>query len=248
MMPNKVLGIIPARFASTRFPGKPLALIGDKPMIEWTYLHSKKSKLISELVVATDNDDIFKAVVSFGGKAVMTDPNHPTGTDRIIEVTSKYNEFDTIINIQGDEPGIEPELIDGVLELKLRNRDWQMATACVPFLETEDPKDPNKVKVVFDRNQRANYFSRSLIPNPLKKNPTFYRHLGIYAFEREFLLGYNSLPKSDWEESESLEQLRALQNGAGIGIFVAKTASLGVDSPQDLDIIVKDFKKKGLIL
>ncbi|MDF3820780.1 3-deoxy-manno-octulosonate cytidylyltransferase [Leptospira sp. 96542] len=246
-MTVKVLGVIPARYASTRFPAKPLALIGNKTMVEWTYLNSRKSKSITHLVVATDDERIHQTVVGFGGNSVMTSPNHETGTDRIIEVCHLFPEYEIIINIQGDEPGIESELIDGVLDNKLNHRNWEMATAAVPFLETEDPKDPNKVKVVFDRTGKANYFSRSPIPSAFKQTPTYFRHLGIYAYEKKFLMGYNELPSSDWEKSESLEQLRALENGTNIGVYLAKHASLGVDSPADLNIVIEDFKKKGLI-
>lgn len=246
-MQNLVLGIIPARYASTRFPGKPLALIGDKPMIEWTYIHAKKSKLISKLVVATDNEEIHKRVEEFGGESIMTSSDHPTGTDRIIEVSTLFQDYDIVVNIQGDEPGIEPELIDGVLNLKILHRNWEMTTAAVPFLPSEDPKDPNKVKVVFDRNSKANYFSRSPIPSSFKNKAVYHRHLGIYAYEREFLLKYYSLPESDWEQTESLEQLRALQNGANLGVYLARKASLGVDSPADLEVVVADFRKRGLI-
>ncbi|WP_411824083.1 3-deoxy-manno-octulosonate cytidylyltransferase [Leptospira sp. 'Mane'] len=246
-MSKKVLGVIPARFASTRFPGKPLALIGSKPMIEWTYLHSKKAKSLNELVVATDDEKIRDAVLSFGGKVAMTRVDHETGTDRIIEVAHQFPEYDVIVNIQGDEPGIEPELIDGVVDLKLKNTDWEMTTAAVRFAETEDPNDPNRVKVVFDQLSRANYFSRSPIPSSFKKKADYFRHLGIYSYERKFLLNYHSLPVSDWEMSESLEQLRALQNGNTIGVFLANKANLGVDSPRDLEIVTEEFKKKGWI-
>ena len=246
-MAKKVLGVIPARFASTRFPGKPLALIGSKPMIEWTYLHSKKAKSLNELVVATDNEKIRDAVLSFGGKVAMTREDHETGTDRIIEVATQFPEYDVIINIQGDEPGIEPELIDGVVDLKLKHSDWEMTTAAVRFSEAEDPIDPNRVKVVFDQLSRANYFSRSPIPSSFKKKADYFRHLGIYGYERKFLLNYHSLPTSDWEAAESLEQLRALQNGNTIGVFLANKANLGVDSPRDLELVVEEFKKKGWI-
>ncbi|TGN20473.1 3-deoxy-manno-octulosonate cytidylyltransferase [Leptospira idonii] len=247
-MPKKILGVIPARFASTRFPGKPLALIGSKPMIEWTYSHSKQAKSLDRLVVATDDSRIKEAVLSFGGEVVMTREDHETGTDRIIEVASLFPEYDVIVNIQGDEPGIESELIEGVADLKLKHPDWEMTTAAVRFSDTEDPKDPNRVKVVFDRLSRAAYFSRSPIPASFKKDAEYFRHLGIYCYERSFLLNYNSLPKSDWETVESLEQLRALQNGNTIGVFLANKANLGVDSPGDLELVTQEFKKRGLII
>ncbi|TGM64238.1 3-deoxy-manno-octulosonate cytidylyltransferase [Leptospira meyeri] len=246
-MSDQILGVIPARFASTRFPGKPLALIGTKPMIQWTYHHASLSKSIHRLVVATDDKRIHEVVIAFGGESVLTNPDHPTGTDRIIEVAEKYPDYGIIVNIQGDEPGMEPNLIDGVLALKTKHRNWEMTTAAVPFTSSEDPKDPNKVKVVFDRNARANYFSRSPIPASFKGEAKYHRHLGIYAYEREFLMNYNHLPVSDWETVESLEQLRALQNGSTIGVYLSDKANLGVDSPADLEVVIDEFKQKGLI-
>ncbi|TGK80363.1 3-deoxy-manno-octulosonate cytidylyltransferase [Leptospira montravelensis] len=246
-MSDQILGVIPARYASTRLPGKPLALIGTKPMIQWTYHHASLSKSIHRLVVATDDKRIHDVVLGFGGESVLTSPDHPTGTDRIIEVAEKYPSFGIILNIQGDEPGMESKLIDGVLDLKTKHRNWEMTTAAVPFTSTEDPKDPNKVKVVFDKTGRANYFSRSPIPASFKGQATYHRHLGIYAYEREFLMNYNHLPTSDWETVESLEQLRALQNGSTIGVYLSDKANLGVDSPADLAVVIRDFKEKGLI-
>ncbi|MBL0955522.1 MAG: 3-deoxy-manno-octulosonate cytidylyltransferase [Leptospira sp.] len=246
-MSDQILGVIPARYASTRFPGKPLALIGTKPMIQWTYTHASKSKSFHRLVVATDDKRIHDIVLGFGGESVLTSPDHPTGTDRIIEVAENFPSYGIIVNIQGDEPGMETDLIDGVVNLKTKHRNWEMTTAAVPFSPSEDPKDPNKVKVVFDRNSRANYFSRSPIPASFKGDAKYHRHLGIYAYERDFLMSYNQLPPSDWEMFESLEQLRALQNGGTIGVFLAEKANLGVDSPADLEVVKREFQEKGLI-
>lgn len=246
-MTKKVLGVIPARYASTRFPAKPLALIGNKTMVEWTFTHSAKSKSIDYLVVATDHEEIKNTVEKFGGNVIMTREDHPTGTDRLIEVCEKLSEFEIIVNIQGDEPGIEHELIDGVVELKKKHPDWEMSTAAVPFLGSEDPKDPNKVKVVFDQHSKAHYFSRSPIPASFKKEAKYYRHLGIYCYERDFLLQYHTLPFSSWEEAESLEQLRALQAGRQIGVFLTNKANLGVDTPADLLIVQDEFQRLGLI-
>ncbi len=246
-MIKKVLGVIPARYASTRFPAKPLAMIGDKTMVEWTYLNSRKSKLLDELVVATDHAEIKHAVEKFGANVIMTKEDHATGTDRIIEVCEKYLDYDIIVNIQGDEPGIEPDLIDGVVKLKKSHDDWEMTTAAVSFSDSEDPTDPNKVKVVFDNQYKANYFSRSPIPASFKKKAESFRHLGIYCYERDFLLTYHALPKSNWEEAESLEQLRALQAGKRIGVYLAKKANLGVDTPEDLIVVKNEFKRLGLI-
>jgi 3-deoxy-manno-octulosonate cytidylyltransferase (CMP-KDO synthetase) len=246
-MRKKVLGVIPARYASTRFPAKPLALIGNKTMIEWTYTNASKSTALDYLLVATDNQQIKEVVESFGGNVLITREDHPTGTDRLIEVCGKNSDYEIVVNVQGDEPGIEPELIDGVVKLKLLHPDWEMTTASVPFEVAEDPLDPNKVKVVFDHQYKANYFSRSPIPASFKKSAKYFRHLGIYCYERDFLLSYHSLPVSSWEETESLEQLRGLQAGKQIGVYLAKKASLGVDTPADLEIVRADFFNRGLI-
>ncbi|TGK20769.1 3-deoxy-manno-octulosonate cytidylyltransferase [Leptospira fluminis] len=246
MSSPKVLGVIPARFGSSRFPGKPLALIGDIPMILWTYKNSLKSSLIDELVVATDDERILMTVLDNGGNAVMTATDHPSGTDRIREVAGRFPDFGVVVNIQGDEPGIESELIDGVAKLKIERKSWEMTTAAVP-LEDSEIGDPNRVKVVMERSGRALYFSRSAIPSQFKKTVPAYRHLGIYAYDRDFLTGYPDLPASPLEESESLEQLRALEAGYSIGVYVAKRAALSVDTPKDLESVIADFRAKGLI-
>ncbi|EMS87380.1 3-deoxy-D-manno-octulosonate cytidylyltransferase [Leptospira noguchii str. Hook] len=246
-MMKKILGVIPARYASSRFPGKPLAKIGDKTMIEWTYLNASRSSALSELVVATDDIRIHEVVLKFGGKSIMTSPDHPSGTDRIIEVANQFSEYSIIINIQGDEPGIEPELVDGVASLKASHPEWAMSTAAIPLLDFSHATDPNRVKVIIDRNGKAIYFSRSLIPSQFKTTVPLYRHLGIYGYDRDFLLQYNSLPKSNLEESESLEQLRAIEAGYGIGIYLSKEAGLSVDTPADLEIVIEDFKKRKWI-
>lgn len=244
---RKILGVIPARYASSRFPGKPLVKIGDKTMIEWTYRNASRSTTLSELVVATDDERIHDVVLKFGGKSVMTSTDHPSGTDRIIEVAEKFPEYSVIVNIQGDEPGIEPELVDGVASLKASHPEWTMSTAAVPLLENSHGTDPNRVKVIMDQNGKAIYFSRSLIPSQFKATVPLYRHLGIYGYDRDFLLKYNSLPKSALEESESLEQLRAIEAGYGIGVYIAKEAGLSVDTPADLEIVIEDFKKRKWI-
>ncbi|TGL60649.1 3-deoxy-manno-octulosonate cytidylyltransferase [Leptospira sarikeiensis] len=242
----KILGVIPARYGSSRFPGKPLAQIGNFPMIAWTYKNSLQSSLLHEVVVATDDERIRKAVLDNGGKVVMTSPDHPSGTDRIREVSLQYPDSGIIINIQGDEPGIESELIDGVAKLKLDRKDWAMSTAAV-LLEENEISDPNRVKVVLDKNGKALYFSRSPLPSQFKKTVPAYRHLGIYGYDRDFLLGYPDLPPSALEESESLEQLRAMEAGYSIGVYITSQAALSVDTPDDLDLVIRDFKKKGLI-
>lgn len=246
MTNSKVLGVIPARFGSSRFPGKPLVNIGDFPMILWTYKNSLKSSLVDELVVATDDERILMVVLDNGGNAVMTSPDHPSGTDRIREVALRFPHFGVVVNIQGDEPGIEAELIDGVARLKIDRNDWAMTTAAAP-MDPVEITDPNRVKVVMDSKGKALYFSRSPIPSQFKKNVPAFRHLGIYAYDRDFLLSYPDLPASPLEDSESLEQLRALEAGYSIGVHITERAALSVDTPNDLKLVIQDFQAKGLI-
>lgn len=245
----KIIGIIPARYQSSRFPGKPLALIGNKSMIEWTYFHSMKSNVLSDLYVATDDERIHSTVIGFGGKSILTSSEHNSGTDRMIEACQKIGDADIIVNIQGDEPGISPDLISGVVNLKLQHPDWEMTTAAKELKNPLEIQDPNRVKIVFDRQQKALYFSRSIIPSNLKGNSPVFKHLGIYCYNRESLLSYNKLPYSNLEASESLEQLRGLQAGYRIGVFLY-TSSLeisSVDVPEDLKNVIQEFTKLGWI-
>lgn len=244
----KVIGIIPARYGSTRFPGKPLAKIGHRSLVAWTYFHASSSTLLSEVIVATDDERIYRECKEIGAKVVMTSGEHNSGTDRLQEVVSKLYDRDLIIvNIQGDEPDVDPELIDGVVELKLKNRNWEMTTAAYEIQDPREWNDPNRVKVTFARNGRALYFSRSLIPSQWKGKAKVYRHLGIYCYERDALMNFHELPKSDLEDSESLEQLRAMEAGFNIGVYVTDKVSLSVDVPSDLDLAIAEFKKRGLI-
>lgn len=250
-MKHKVIGIIPARYGSSRFPGKPLIKIGSKSMIHWTYQSSSNCKSLDDIIVATDDDRIFQEVQSFGGKAMMTRTDHVSGTDRLIEVVQSLDKNvditnHVIVNIQGDEPGIESELIEGVVQLKLKEPSWAMTTAAVP-MSYEEAKDPNRVKVIFTHDYQAIYFSRSIIPYALKQQNLYYRHLGIYCYEIDFLKKYNSLPESKLESSESLEQLRAIEAGYSIGIHLANKASLSIDHPEDVALVEEDFKSRGWI-
>jgi 3-deoxy-manno-octulosonate cytidylyltransferase (CMP-KDO synthetase) len=237
---SKVLGVIPARYGSTRFPGKVLAKIGSWPMIRYVYEAAKQASVLDHLVVATDDERV--------GECLMTSENHKSGTDRLAEVADYYKDYDILVNIQGDEPGIEPALIDGVARLKIENPAWEMATAARPFTPNEDPLQPNRVKVVMSRRGRALYFSRSLIPFPRNKTDmAVHLHLGIYAYQRDFLMRFHTLPNSGLEDTESLEQLRALENDHSIGVFITETSMPGVDTPEDLNAISGLFKGKGLI-
>lgn len=227
--------VIPARYASTRLPGKPLADIAGKPMIQRVYEQVSKAKKPALVIVATDDQRVFDKVESFGGTALMTQPNHPTGTDRLAEVASHHQDIDVIINVQGDEPLIDADVIDQLAELFLEDADLQMATVASPLLE-EEYDEPSAVKVICNKRGDAMYFSRSLIPYPRHAfiNPPM-KHVGIYAYRRQFLLDYAKMDPTPAEETESLEQLRALENGYAIRVIKTDKRFVGVDTPEDLE-------------
>lgn len=231
----KAICVIPARYASTRLPGKPLSMIAGKPMIQRVYERACQAKLVDEVVVATDNDLVKSAVDAFGGKAVMTSPDHPSGTDRLAEVVLQYPDVDVIVNVQGDEPMIPPEVIDRLAAVFNEDPDLQMATMKVRMDEA-DYDNPAAVKVVTDLNGYALYFSRSLMPYPRNKPEDFkvFKHVGIYAYRRGFLLKYAALAPTPLERTESLEQLRALENGYKIKVLESDFQGIGVDTPEDL--------------
>ena len=230
----KALCIIPARYASTRLPGKPLKDICGKPMICRVYERAKLAKSVDEVIVATDDERILRAVESNNGRAMMTRPDHKTGTDRLAEVAAKFPDVDIIVNVQGDEPLIEAGLIDELIA-QFDDENLQMATVAVELDDEEEMKNPNNVKVVIDKKNNALYFSRSLIPYPrnLGKSKVF-KHIGIYAYRRNFLLDYAKMPSTPLEESESLEQLRALENGYKIRVIKSDCKFIGVDTEEDL--------------
>jgi 3-deoxy-manno-octulosonate cytidylyltransferase (CMP-KDO synthetase) len=240
----KVLCVIPARYASTRLPGKPLSMIAGKPMIQHVYERACQAKLPNEVVVATDNELVEKAVLDFGGKAVMTSPDHPSGTDRLAEVALMYPDVDVIVNVQGDEPMIPPEVIDRLAEAFNGDADLNMATMKV-VMDEEDYENPAAVKVVTDQQGYALYFSRSLMPYPRNKPEGFkvFKHVGIYAYRRNFLLKYAALAPTPLEKAESLEQLRALENGYKIKVLESDFQGIGVDTPEDLAAVNALFEK-----
>ncbi len=248
----KSVGIIPARFGSSRFPGKPLALIAGKPMIEWVYKRAKESKL-DFVVVATDDERIFQCVESFGGMAVMTRTDHETGTDRLQEavekLSEKLGEFDIVINVQGDEPLIDKALIDSLVVMMKEDESVPMGTLMHEISDFTDVDNPNVVKVICDKNSDALYFSRSPIPyNRAKTEMKYFRHLGIYAYRKSFLKTFTELAQSRLEKLESLEQLRALENGYKLRVLEAKTACAGVDTPEDLVKIESFIQERGIKL
>jgi len=240
----KTLCVIPARFASTRLPGKPLADIAGKPMICRVYDRAIQAKRLSDVIVATDDDRVLAAVEANGGKAMMTDKNHPTGTDRLAEVAAAFPEIELIINVQGDEPLINPEVIDALAAAFDDDAELQMATVKTEITDEEEQQNPNNVKVVTDKNGYALYFSRSLLPYLRNTGKAkVYKHIGIYAYKRDFLLRYAKLTPTPLEEAESLEQLRALENGYRIRVIETKDKFVGVDTPEDLTRVNEIYRE-----
>lgn len=230
----KVACIIPSRYASTRLPGKPLRMIAGKTLVQRVYERAILAKVPDTVIVATDHTDIENEVNRFGGRVVMTSVDHPTGTDRLAEVAAHFPEYDIIVNVQGDEPLIDPDVIDRLARDLLDHDDLDMATVATP-LKKEDYDDPSSVKVVVNRKDEALYFSRSLIPYPRHdfSEPPL-KHVGIYAYRRDFLLAYAKMEQTPLEKTESLEQLRALEMGYKIGVIQVETEDIGIDTEADL--------------
>lgn len=231
----KTIGVIPARWASTRFEGKVLADINGKPMIQHVWERSKKSECLDDLIIACDDERVVKAAKRFGAQVVLTAADHASGTDRIVEVVEPLD-GDIIVNIQGDEPLICPTIIDALVKALIDDPSCSMCTAIKAVDKKGELKDPNVVKVVIDGEMNALYFSRAIIPHNRDKNDEiiYYKHLGIYAYQKEFLLSYQSLPKSNLEIAEQLEQLRALEYGYKIKTVITDVDTIGVDTPEDL--------------
>lgn len=232
--------VIPARYASTRFPGKPLAVLVGKTIIQRVYEQAKK--VLPDVYVATDDERIFQHVESFGGRAIMTSPSHRSGTDRINEAVSTLDRrFDVIINLQGDEPFVRESHIKTLCDCFNDDRT-QIATLGIPFATMEEVESPNSPKIVTDKDGYAMYFSRSVIPFVRGKDREdwlthfpYLRHMGIYAYRRDVLNTISQLPPSPLETAESLEQLRWLQNGFKIRVALTKFATVGIDTPEDLE-------------
>jgi 3-deoxy-manno-octulosonate cytidylyltransferase (CMP-KDO synthetase) len=250
---TKILAVIPARYGSTRFEGKPLADILGKPMIQFVYEGVRKSKLIDDVVVATDDLRILEAVNTFGGKGLMTSPSHFTGTDRVAEVARKLKS-EIIVNVQGDEPLIQGAFIDKAIRPLLTDDNLQMSTLMTRIEEVRDWLNPHIVKVVVDQKNFALYFSRSPIPFPrdlqigrLESNPfgtnkplpkRVFKHIGVYVFRRQFLLHFTRIKPTPLEKLEKLEQLRALENGYRIKVTPVNYEPLSVDTPEDLQKVI----------
>ena len=242
----KVLCIIPARYASTRLPGKPLRDIAGKPMIVRVYERATGAQRVHEVVVATDDERIRAAVEEHGGHAVMTRADHATGTDRLAEVAAQRPDCDLIINVQGDEPLIDPGVIDALVEPFLADEKLPMATAKTLLTDEAEMENPNNVKVIVDRAGNALYFSRARIPYARNAGAKVYKHIGIYAYRRDFLLAYAKMAQTELECSESLEQLRALENGYRIHVVETDAVFIGVDTEEDLAAVNAEYQRRGL--
>ncbi len=246
--------IIPARYGATRFPGKVLALLRGKPVIQWVYERAKRASLIQDVIVATDDERILKTVKDFGGRAVMTSADAPSGTDRIAEVAATLS-CDIIINVQGDEPLIRAEMINQAVEL-LQDSRASISTLAKRIEDPEELRDPNVVKVVFDKEGFALYFSRSTIPyyRDRWKNPSeihlgeginAYKHIGIYGYRREVLLRFTKMPHGELERIEKLEQLRALEGGLRIKVGLTTFNTVGIDTPEDLKRAEQEISRRA---
>ena len=249
----KTLGIIPSRYGSSRFPGKPLHPLCGKPLVAWVVEAVKKAKTLDDVIVATDDDRIVAAVEAHGGRAVMTPSELPSGTDRIACAAGDFADDDILVNIQGDEPLISPDLIDALVGRMKEGTKWDMATAVTPIKSLDDLNAKTVVKVVLDRDDGALYFSRAPIPCDRDHEPEiasglWVRHLGIYAYRGAFLKKYISEPPCDLEKTEKLEQLRALWMGAKIAVIRTDDEGVGVDTPEDavrIEAILRARQQQG---
>ena len=245
----KIVVIIPSRYQSTRFEGKALALISGKPMVQWVYERSVQAERVDDVAVATDDQRIVDVVETFGGKAIMTSDDNRSGTDRVAEAAAIMGLIpdDIIINVQGDQPLLDPRSLDQVVSPFFNESDIEMSTLGFPIVNEREITDPKDIKVVFDQNGFALYFSRSTIPFCRDPGVEFdtYKHLGIYAYTRRFLEIYRSLPIGKLEEIEKLEQLRAIEYGHPIRVVVTPYDSPEVDLPVDIERIERKIKQMG---
>jgi 3-deoxy-manno-octulosonate cytidylyltransferase (CMP-KDO synthetase) len=234
MVTPSILAVIPARYDSQRFPGKPLVKIGDHPLIQWVYEATVKCQAFSQVIVATDHPGIADCVTQFGGQVAMTRPDHPSGTDRVAEVARRYVDQEIIVNVQGDQPFVTAAMLESLIAPYCQGQSPAMTTLACP-LPTDGPQDANIVKVICDQQSQALYFSRAPIPYYRHPHPApVYQHLGLYAFRRDFLLTYAQLPPTPLEQCEGLEQLRALEHGYQIQVCLTSTPILEINTPADL--------------
>ena len=233
---SEVTAIIPARWASTRFPGKPLVELRGKPLVQHVWEQASRAKSVDRVIVATDDMRIAEAAFAFGAEVALTSPKHPTGTDRLAEVAAKLKTSSIVLNVQGDEPDIAPSTIDRLARALQDDPLLGMVTAANPISAAADIRNPNVVKVVTDLAGRALYFSRSVIPHDRdgRGGIKYLRHQGIYGYRRKVLLDFVKWKPTPLEKEEKLEQLRALEHGVSIGVIVVKKSSVGVDVPADV--------------
>jgi 3-deoxy-manno-octulosonate cytidylyltransferase (CMP-KDO synthetase) len=245
-MDRRVIVIIPARMAATRLPGKPLMDICGKPMVQWVYEKASKASKVSAVMVATPDREILEAVESFGGKAVMTSDEHRSGTDRLAEASASFGEDDIVINVQGDEPLVPPEAIESLIDPLLEEEPPEM-TSLMRRIKQEEAENPNLVKVVVDRNSSALYFSRSSVPYVRHAHSALkiYGHVGLYGYSVRALREFSKLAPTPLEIAESLEQLRALENGWNIRMIETDFSPVGVDTEEDL-ARVREILKMGI--
>ncbi|MDZ7267341.1 MAG: 3-deoxy-manno-octulosonate cytidylyltransferase [candidate division KSB1 bacterium] len=249
-----VLGVIPARYASTRFPGKPLARLLDRPMIQWVYERASQAVTLSELWVATDDHRIAAAVEGFGGRVTMTREDHPSGSDRIAEVAARMDPLpDLVVNIQGDEPLIDPRAIDLAVSVVLRDANAEFSTLACAITRPAELQDPNVVKIALAQDHTALYFSRSPIPycrdcrsgREWLEHYQYLKHIGVYVFRRELLLKFVKWPPGHLERVERLEQLRLLERGVKIHVARTEYDGRSVDTPEDLEALTRELSTKS---
>lgn len=248
VVPLKILGVIPARYSSSRFPGKSLAEIAGRTMLQHVWERASEARYLTSLVIATDDQRIHSAAESFRARAVMTRSDHASGTDRVAEVASASN-AEIVVNIQGDEPLLDPAAIDSAVLALLDRDDVPMATLKKRMVDADDVSSPNVVKVVTDRHDNAIYFSRAPIPfhrDSANASPVYYKHIGLYVYRRDFLLQYSDLPVGPLEQAEKLEQLRAIENGFRIRVAETDYESIGVDTPEDWKRVSSLFVQTAL--
>jgi 3-deoxy-manno-octulosonate cytidylyltransferase (CMP-KDO synthetase) len=252
---QKIIAMIPARYASTRFPGKMLSLISGKSLIQRTYENAKLCPLLNDIIIATDDQRIFDHVKGFGGQVVMTCPNCLTGSDRIAEALKKnpqFNNVSIVVNIQGDEPCLDPNIVNRVIEVLQNDPEAVMSTAVIKLDNADDAANSSVVKCVIDSNQNALYFSRSLIPagHGMKMIPgiTYYRHMGIYGFRRDFAVKYAELTPTPLQLAEDLEQLKVIEHGYRLKAAIVDNFSIGVDRIEDIQKVEKWLCKQNTSL
>ena len=242
------IGVIPARYSSTRFSGKVLTDISGKSMIQHVWERAKKALLLDDVIIACDEEKVFSVVQEFGANCVMTAKGHLSGSDRITEVVGPID-VKVVVNIQADEPLVQPLMIDSLVEALLRDNSIYMATLIKRIEDIKEINNPNIVKVIVDKNNFALYFSRAPIPyraDNAQIQPVYYKHIGLYAYTKDFLFTYKNIPLSSLESAECLEQLRVLEEGYRIKVIETKFDTIGVDTPQDLDRVKRILAKEEL--